>query len=171
MSLSRHEQLLLHRVNAALRRTDPDLAVKFAIFRQAADGEPVPGHERLAGSPGGLDWVRSALAWLARPAARRRSPGPAAWPAHPGHGFPRIVQEDPMSAISHVSPLPPDQTGGGHSPLPPDPARDGHTSPLPPDPRLADVSPVPPPRPAPDDQHGADGDQDGESRPGSDGAR
>lgn len=154
MSLSRHEQLLLHRMSATLRRTDPDLAVKFAIFRQAADGEPVPGHERLPRCPGGLDWVRAAL-------TRR---------AQPGHGSPRSGQEDPMSAISHVSPLPPDRTAGGHSPLPPDPARDGHSSPLPPDPRLAGVSPVPPPRPAPDDQDGGSG-PDGEARRGPDGAR
>ena len=57
-----------------------------------------------------------------------------------------------MSAISRVSPLPPDRSGGGHSPLPPDPARDGQTSPLPPDPGLAGVPLLPQPRRAPDDQ-------------------
>ena len=150
MSLSRREQLLLDRAATALRRADPDLAVKFALFRQAADGEPVPRHERLPG-PG---WPARAWAALTR--------------AH--HGSPRLAQEDPMSATSRISPLPPDRRSGGHSPLPPDPARDRHSSPLPPDPRVAAGSPVPQPRPAPDDQDGGSG-PDGESTPRTDGAR
>lgn len=178
MSLSRRERWLLDRADAALRRTDPDLAIKFAIFRQGADGEPVPGHEQLPPGPGWPDWVRAALARLAvrhqhsaaAAAVPRHCPSPAARPAHPGHGRPGRDQEDPMSAIFRMSPLPPDRADGAHSPLPPDPAPDRRASPLPPDPGQPAGPPVPRPRPAPDDQADGTG-QDGAARRRPDGPR
>ena len=202
MSLSRHERLLLDRATAALRRTDPALAAKFDVFGQAADGEPVPGHEQLSGRPGWLGRARTALARLVRPARVVRPPqsaavrrGRARRATQPLAGSPGLAEEDTMSAIPRVSPLPPDRTRRGHSPLPPDRTRRGHSplppdpvpfrpasplppdpvpfrpaSPLPPDPGLARVPPLPRPRTAPDDQASGGGPTDQPGR-GPDGTR
>jgi hypothetical protein len=47
MWLSLIERWRLRRIGKAVRRADPRLAAKLAMFSRLAAGDPMPGHERL----------------------------------------------------------------------------------------------------------------------------
>ena len=130
MSLSRRQRRLLDQRAAALRHTDPALAGKLAVFTRLADGQPMPGHERLRSAAG---LIRAVLAAVTAGAARNgsttaRPPGAAAFlsPARrpPGPVASRHPAGRPTPA-THPSPMPPDPPPGGGSPLPPGARRGG----------------------------------------------
>ena len=87
MSLSRREQRLLAATGDEVRRSDPRLASKLAIFTRLTAGQDMPGGEQMPEPP--LNRLRAALAACAaagRLARRQPAPAPASRAGRPGPG-------------------------------------------------------------------------------------
>ena len=76
MSLSYHQRRQLHRIEAGLRRADPQLGVMLGIFGRLYPDQEMPGWEQVPQVPAPQNRLRRVGAWIvAVLAAAGEAPG------------------------------------------------------------------------------------------------
>ena len=86
MSLSHRQRQRLRRIDARLRRSDPELSAKFDMFGRLYEDQDMPATERASRPPAdpGHARFRWAVAWIAMPLDRpghQGRLGPLGWEA------------------------------------------------------------------------------------------
>lgn len=87
MSLSYRQRQQLRRVDARLRRSDPELRAKFDMFGRLYEDQDMPVTERAPRPPAGPGRARfrRAVAWIAAPLDRPAHQAGHGRFGHPGH--------------------------------------------------------------------------------------